>query len=236
MNDEASVALNSIAIGRTALEGHYIGPPPTLLPTLLMFHGRFQRLVLARRNSEELLIPTPLSEKKKNGENGGEENEKNEENKTGEDVHNESEEKKEKKESDTGSMYIDMTIQTLESSISLSIQEGGHDHLLLRASLLELCSLYGAQLIPSVRVVCCCSEKIFFFFFCQSNIVIYTLCSISYKYLFFFSFMEYFFFFYIFFSHLFFFFSFIFFFSSLFFFQKKFYSYLNNIKELRVII
>ena len=159
MNNEASVALNSIAIGRTALEGHYIGPPPTLLPTLLMFHGRFQRLVLARRNSEELLIPTPLSE------NGGEENEKNEENKIGEDVHNESEEKKEKKESATGSMYIDMTIQTLESSISLSIQEGGHDHLLLRASLLELCSLYGAQLIPSVRVVCCCSEKIFFFFF-----------------------------------------------------------------------
>lgn len=43
--EEASVALHSIAMGRTALEGHYIGPPPTLLPTLLMFHGRFQRLV-----------------------------------------------------------------------------------------------------------------------------------------------------------------------------------------------
>merc|ERR1712166_1263600 len=51
---------------------------------------------------------------------------------------------------ETGNVYIDSTISALSSTIVRSISGGGHDHLLLRAALLELCSLYGSQLIPNL--------------------------------------------------------------------------------------
>ena len=45
---------------------------------------------------------------------------------------------------------IDATIDALTSTITTSMSYGGHDHLLLRASMLELCSLYGNQWVPSL--------------------------------------------------------------------------------------
>jgi hypothetical protein len=111
--------LEAITIARTSLETHVIGAPPTLLPTVLLFHGRLQRLVTLRRDAA-LLQP---------------------ETKTDTQVDTQVE---------TGNVYIDSTISALSSTIVRSISGGGHDHLLLRAALLELCSLYGSQLIPNL--------------------------------------------------------------------------------------
>jgi hypothetical protein len=136
--EEAMVALKAITTARTCLDGHIIGNgPPTLFPTVLLFYGRFQRLVLTRRNKSELM---PIEKK---------------------------EEEKEETTSSlplthfttTGVQLIDDTIQSFIDTIDNSIMHGGHDHLLLRASLLELCSLYGNQWIPSLseqhkRIAC----------------------------------------------------------------------------------
>ena len=111
--------MEAITIARTSLETHVIGAPPTLLPTVLLFHGRLQRLVTLRRDAA-LLQP---------------------ETKTDTQVDTQVE---------TGNVYIDSTISALSSTIVRSISGGGHDHLLLRAALLELCSLYGSQLIPNL--------------------------------------------------------------------------------------
>ena len=115
--------MEAITIARTSLETHVIGAPPTLLPTVLLFHGRLQRLVTLRRDAA-LLQP---------------------ETKTDTNVDTQVDTKVE-----TGNVYIDSTISALSSTIVRSISGGGHDHLLLRAALLELCSLYGSQLIPNL--------------------------------------------------------------------------------------
>ena len=111
--------MEAITIARTSLETHVIGAPPTLLPTVLLFHGRLQRLVTLRRDAA-LLQPEPKTD-------------------TNVDT-----------QVETGNVYIDSTISALSSTIVRSISGGGHDHLLLRAALLELCSLYGSQLIPNL--------------------------------------------------------------------------------------
>ena len=111
--------MEAITIARTSLETHVIGAPPTLLPTVLLFHGRLQRLVTLRRDAA-LLQPEPKKDTQVNTQ------------------------------VETGNVYIDSTISALSSTIVRSISGGGHDHLLLRAALLELCSLYGSQLIPNL--------------------------------------------------------------------------------------
>ena len=111
--------MEAITIARTSLETHVIGAPPTLLPTVLLFHGRLQRLVTLRRDAA-LLQPEPKTNTQVNTQ------------------------------VETGNVYIDSTISALSSTIVRSISGGGHDHLLLRAALLELCSLYGSQLIPNL--------------------------------------------------------------------------------------
>ena len=115
--------MEAITIARTSLETHVIGAPPTLLPTVLLFHGRLQRLVTLRRDAA-LLQPEPKTDTQIDT-----------------DVDTQVE---------TGNVYIDSTISALSSTIVRSISGGGHDHLLLRAALLELCSLYGSQLIPNL--------------------------------------------------------------------------------------
>lgn len=115
--------MEAITIARTSLETHVIGAPPTLLPTVLLFHGRLQRLVTLRRDAA-LLQPEPKKDTQVNTQ-----------------VNTQVE---------TGNVYIDSTISALSSTIVRSISGGGHDHLLLRAALLELCSLYGSQLIPNL--------------------------------------------------------------------------------------
>ena len=115
--------MEAITIARTSLETHVIGAPPTLLPTVLLFHGRLQRLVTLRRDAA-LLQP---------------------ETKTDTQIDTDVDTQVE-----TGNVYIDSTISALSSTIVRSISGGGHDHLLLRAALLELCSLYGSQLIPNL--------------------------------------------------------------------------------------
>ena len=115
--------MEAITIARTSLETHVIGAPPTLLPTVLLFHGRLQRLVTLRRDAT-LLQPEPKTDTQIDT-----------------DVDTQVE---------TGNVYIDSTISALSSTIVRSISGGGHDHLLLRAALLELCSLYGSQLIPNL--------------------------------------------------------------------------------------
>ena len=111
--------MEAITIARTSLETHVIGAPPTLLPTVLLFHGRLQRLVTLRRDAT-LLQPEPKTDTQVDTQ------------------------------VETGNVYIDSTISALSSTIVRSISGGGHDHLLLRAALLELCSLYGSQLIPNL--------------------------------------------------------------------------------------
>ena len=115
--------MEAITIARTSLETHVIGAPPTLLPTVLLFHGRLQRLVTLRRDATSLQ-PEPKTDTQIDT-----------------DVDTQVE---------TGNVYIDSTISALSSTIVRSISGGGHDHLLLRAALLELCSLYGSQLIPNL--------------------------------------------------------------------------------------
>ena len=119
--------MEAITIARTSLETHVIGAPPTLLPTVLLFHGRLQRLVTLRRDAT-LLQP---------------------ETKTDTNVDTQVDTQVDTKV-ETGNVYIDSTISALSSTIVRSISGGGHDHLLLRAALLELCSLYGSQLIPNL--------------------------------------------------------------------------------------
>ena len=115
--------MEAITIARTSLETHVIGAPPTLLPTVLLFHGRLQRLVTLRRDATLLQPETKMDTQ------------------IDTDVDTQVE---------TGNVYIDSTISALSSTIVRSISGGGHDHLLLRAALLELCSLYGSQLIPNL--------------------------------------------------------------------------------------
>ena len=115
--------MEAITIARTSLETHVIGAPPTLLPTVLLFHGRLQRLVTLRRDAALLQPETKMDTNVDTQVNT---------------------------QVETGNVYIDSTISALSSTIVRSISGGGHDHLLLRAALLELCSLYGSQLIPNL--------------------------------------------------------------------------------------
>jgi hypothetical protein len=131
--EESCVSLSAMTLSLTALHtGHLIGPPPTLLPTVMLFHGRLQRLVLHRRDPQQLSLRMDASMDTNMDANP---------NTDSTDALRWCRER-------TGNVYVDTCLNTLMEGISLSILCGGHDHLLLRASLLELCSIYGSQ-------VCC---------------------------------------------------------------------------------
>ena len=114
-------ALVAVAGARTALDGHVCGQPPTLLPTVTLFHGRFLRLALPRR-AKSLSSPQFVANLTR--------------------VNSDS-------NNCCGAPAFDAVVATLEETVRSSIASGGHDHLLLRAALLELTALHGSRWVAA---------------------------------------------------------------------------------------
>ena len=117
----AEDVLEAIAEAHTSLTGHVCSQPPTLLPTVMLFHGRFLRLSLPRRvkSLSVAQFSANISKIQPGSRNY------------------------------CGTQIFDSVVSALEDTLKLSLQAGGHDHLLIRAVLLELTALFGSRWVKS---------------------------------------------------------------------------------------